>query len=186
MFGHEMAHKLTWYPCDGMIANLIDYAIVIGRLVGSIQDTRIYRSIVVEVKSKDRHLVVSMVNLKLKFRKGFFLLGSYDVDRLQDEKLRETFQEQLNTKLEILKFDNVEDGWNNFRKKKLWSGWWCLREESKDHSWEFQWRIFMFNRAEGGLVKKIISVILKRNLKKVEKALKYELRRCEVEAMNKI
>jgi hypothetical protein len=30
--------------------------------------------------------------------------------------LRETFQEQLNTKLQSLKFDNVEDAWNNFRK----------------------------------------------------------------------
>jgi hypothetical protein len=30
--------------------------------------------------------------------------------------LRGTFQEQLNTKLESLKFDNVKDGWNNFRK----------------------------------------------------------------------
>ena len=34
----------------------------------------------------------------------------------QDKKLRETFQEQLNTKLESLKFDNVEDEWNKFRK----------------------------------------------------------------------
>ena len=30
--------------------------------------------------------------------------------------MRETFQEQLNTKLQSLKFDNVEDGWINFRK----------------------------------------------------------------------
>jgi hypothetical protein len=30
--------------------------------------------------------------------------------------LRETSKGQLNTKLESLKFDNVEDGWNNFRK----------------------------------------------------------------------
>ena len=30
--------------------------------------------------------------------------------------LEKKFQEQLSTKLESLKFDNVEDGWNNFRK----------------------------------------------------------------------
>jgi hypothetical protein len=30
--------------------------------------------------------------------------------------LRENFQEQLNTKLESLKYDNVGDGWNNLRK----------------------------------------------------------------------
>jgi len=30
--------------------------------------------------------------------------------------LRENFQEQLNTKLQSIKFDNVGDEWNNFRK----------------------------------------------------------------------
>ena len=65
---------------------------------------------------KDHHLVESKVNLKLKFRKGNSLPESYDVGRLQDTNLRKKFQEQLSTKLESLKFDNVEDGWNNFRK----------------------------------------------------------------------
>jgi hypothetical protein len=32
--------------------------------------------------------------------KGNYLLGSYDVDRLKDENFRETFQGQLNAKLE--------------------------------------------------------------------------------------
>ena len=86
------------------------------KLAGSIQDTRVQSSVVIDVESKDRHLVASRVSLKLKFRKGNYLPGSYDVSRLQDENLRKTFQEQLNTKLESLKFDNVEDGWNNFRK----------------------------------------------------------------------
>ena len=39
--------------------------------------------------------------------------------RLADSSLKETFQEQLNTKLGSLKFDNVEDGWNYFR-KTIW------------------------------------------------------------------
>ena len=30
--------------------------------------------------------------------------------------MSETFQEQLNTKLDSLKFDNAGDGWNKFRK----------------------------------------------------------------------
>ena len=33
--------------------------------------------------------------------------------------MRETFQEQLTTKLQSLKFDKVEYGWNNF-KKTIW------------------------------------------------------------------
>ena len=60
------------------------------------------------LKVKIHHLVVSKVNLKLKFWKGNYLPESYDFGRLQDENLRETFQEQLNTKLESLKLDNVE------------------------------------------------------------------------------
>ena len=59
---------------------------------------------------------MSRVNLKLEFQKGNYLPGSYDFGRHQDENSRETFQKQLNTKLDSLKFDNVEDGWNNFRK----------------------------------------------------------------------
>ena len=61
-----------------------------------------YRSAVIDFKSKYQHLVVSKVNLKLKFRKGNYLPESYDAIRLQDENLRKTFQEQLNTKLENL------------------------------------------------------------------------------------
>ena len=80
------------------------------------QNTRVYKGGVINVKSKDHHLVVSRVNLKLQSRKGNYLLESYDVDRLQFENLKENFQEELNTKFESLKFDNVEDGWNNFRK----------------------------------------------------------------------
>ena len=75
-----------------------------------------YRSAFIDVKSKDHHLVVSKVNLKLKFRKSNYLPKSYDVGKIQDENLRKTFQEQLNAKLESLKFDNVEDGSNIFRK----------------------------------------------------------------------
>ena len=85
-----MAHKLTWYLRDGKTANLIDYVIVNRRLAGSIRDTREYRSAVIDVKSKDHHLVVSKVNSKLKFRKGNYLPESYDVGRLQDENLKRT------------------------------------------------------------------------------------------------
>ena len=93
-----------------MAANLIDYVKINQRLVGSIQDARVYRSAVIDIKTKDHHVVVSWVNLKLKFWNGNYLLESYYAGKLQDENLRETFQEQLNTKLESLKFDNAEDG----------------------------------------------------------------------------
>ena len=72
---------------------------------------------------------MSRVKLKLKFWKGNNLPRSNDVGTLQDENLRETFHEQLNTKLESLKLDNVEDGWNNFRNTIREVGDGCLREE---------------------------------------------------------
>ena len=50
-----MAHKLTWYSRDGKTANLIDYFIVNRRLGGSVQDIRVYRSAVIDVKSKDHY-----------------------------------------------------------------------------------------------------------------------------------
>ena len=34
----------------------------------------------------------------------------------QDENLRITFQDKLNIKLDSLKLDNENDGWNNFSK----------------------------------------------------------------------
>ena len=111
-----MAHNVTCYSHDSKTANSIDQVIVNRRLEGSVQDKRVHRSAVIDVKSKDQHLVLSKANLKLKFRKGNYLPESYDVGRLQDENLRETFLEQQISKLESLKFDNVEDGWNNYRK----------------------------------------------------------------------
>ena len=47
-----MVHKITWYWLDGKTANLIDYIIVNQRLAGSIQDTRVYRSAVIDFKCK--------------------------------------------------------------------------------------------------------------------------------------
>ena len=90
VLGHKIAHELTLYSRDFKIANFIDDIIVNRRQAESIQDTWVYRSAVFGRKNKDHHLVVYMVNLKLKFRKGIYLLGSYDVDRLQDENLGET------------------------------------------------------------------------------------------------
>jgi hypothetical protein len=63
VFGHKMANKLTWYSRDGKTPNVIDFVIVNRKLKGSTQDTRVYRSAVIDVKHKDHHLVVSRFNL---------------------------------------------------------------------------------------------------------------------------
>ena len=90
-----MAHNLTWYSRDGTTENIICYVTLKRRLAGSVQDTKVYRSSVIDVKIKDRHLVVSRVNLKLRFQKGNFIPRRYDAGRLRDEYLREIIQEQL-------------------------------------------------------------------------------------------
>ena len=47
---------------DGKAAKLLDYVIVNRRLAGSIQGTMVYSSAVIDVKSKDHHLLVFRVN----------------------------------------------------------------------------------------------------------------------------
>ena len=69
VFGHKMAHNLTWYSHGGKTADLIDYVNVNQRLAGSIKDTTVYRSAAINAKSRDHYLVVSRVNSELKFRK---------------------------------------------------------------------------------------------------------------------
>jgi len=87
-FGEKMVHKLTWFSHGCKTDNLIYYFIVNQRLTGSTQDARIYRSAAFDVKSKDHHLVMSRVSLKLKFR---------DVTTFREVPI----QEELDTKLEI-------------------------------------------------------------------------------------
>ena len=145
---------------------------------GKIQDTRIYRIAGIDAKCKDHHLVVSTVNLKLKFPKGNYLPGSYDAGRLQDENFRETFQEHLNTKLDSLKFDNVEDVWNNFRKTICEVANGALGKKVRTAARNISEKALCL--IEKGLHKNYLSdrsYENKRNVKKVEKALKYELRR---------
>ena len=62
-----MTYKVTWWSHVVKTANFIDYIIIYQRLRGSIQAIRC-RSSVAYIKSKGHHLIVSRVNLKLKFR----------------------------------------------------------------------------------------------------------------------
>jgi hypothetical protein len=47
-----MTHKLSRYSHEGTKTNLIDYVIANRRLTGSVQDTRVYKSVVIDVKNK--------------------------------------------------------------------------------------------------------------------------------------
>ena len=95
----------------------------------------------------------------------------------------------MNTKLESLKFDNVEYGWNNFRKTICEVADCVLRKSAKTATRNISKKALCLIESRRGLFKNYLSDRLyenKRNVKKVEKALKYELRRCEVGAMEKI
>jgi tetratricopeptide (TPR) repeat protein len=55
--------EVKYHLCSGYIKLNLVYG-----YCGSIQDTRLFRSAVVDVKSKDHYLAVCKVNLKLKLR----------------------------------------------------------------------------------------------------------------------
>jgi len=111
---------------------------------------------------------VSRVNSKLEFRKCNYLLGSHYVGRLQYENLRETFKEHLK-ELESLKFDNVENGRNNFRKTIC---------EVADGVLGNKVKTAARNISENTLSDR--SYEKKMNVRKLENALKYEVRICGV------
>ena len=103
--------------------------------------------------------------------------------------MRETFQEQLNTKLESLKFDNVEDGWNIFRKTICEVADGVLGKTVKTTTRNINEKALCLIDSRKGLYKNYLndkSYENKRYVKKVVKRLKYEQKKCEVEAMDKI
>ena len=88
-----------------------------------------------------------------------------------------------------LKFDNSEDGWNHFRITlcEVADGVLGKKVESAARN-IIEKALYLIERRRG-LYKNYLSdrsYENKRNVEKVEKALKYELRRCEVEAMDKL
>ena len=103
--------------------------------------------------------------------------------------MRETFQVQLNIKLESLKFVSVEDGWNNFRKTICEVADGVLGNKVKIAARNISEKALCLIERRRGLYKKYLSdrsYKNKKNIKKVEKALKYEPRRCEEVCMDAI
>ena len=72
-----MAHTFAECSHYDKAANPIDFVVLNQRLLGSIQDTRAYRSTVIDVKSKDHCLVGFMANSQLKLRKNNYISGRY-------------------------------------------------------------------------------------------------------------
>jgi hypothetical protein len=94
----------------------------------------------------------------------------------------------LNARLKSLKFDYVEDGWNNSRTIicKVADGF--LGKKLKNAARNISEKALCLIERRSGLYKNYLSDRSfgnKRNVKKVEKTLKCELMRCEVETMDK-
>ena len=95
----------------------------------------------------------------------------------------------MNAKFESLQFDNVEDGWNNFRKTVGEVADGVLVKSDKTAARNISEKALGLIESRRGLYRNYLSdwsYENKGNVSKVEKALKYKLRRCEVEAMDKI
>ena len=93
------------------------------------------------------------------------------------------------SQFESLKFDNVEDGWNSSRKTTWEVADGVLEKKVMTTGRIISEKTLCLIERRMGLHKNSLSDRLcenKRNVKKVEKRLKYELRRCDVEAMDKI
>ena len=99
----KIAHNLTLYSYDGRTSKLTNYVIV-NRQLTWWHDTRVYSNDYIDGKSKDHHLVTSRVNPEVKFREGHYLPRIYDIGTLQNENLRENFQEQWSIQLDSLRF----------------------------------------------------------------------------------
>jgi hypothetical protein len=83
----------------------------------------------------------------------------------------------------------VKDGWNNFRKTICEATDGVLGKKAKNAARNISERTLCLIERKMGLYKNYPSdrsYENKMNVKKGEKALKYELRRCEVEAMDNI
>ena len=95
----------------------------------------------------------------------------------------------MNTKLESLIFDNVEDGWHYFRKIISEAADSVLGKKVMNAARNISKNALCLIMKRRGFYKNYLSDKFyenKRNVPKAEKALKYELRRCEVEAIDKI
>ena len=97
--------------------------------------------------------------------------------------------EKLSRNSLVLNFNNVEYGWNNFRKTICEVADGVLGKKVRFAAWNICEKALCLIERRRHLCKNYLndrSYESKRNVKRLEKALKYVQRRCEVEAIVKI
>lgn len=189
VFRHKKVHKVTWYSRDNKTTNLIDYVIVNRRLASSVKDTRVYRSAVIDSASNDHRLVISKLSLRFKSRKGNYMIGKFDVARLEDPTCRAHFQEKLNEKLENLEIKNVEEGWSAIRDSVCEVALNVLGKKKSKLIKNVSEKALSLINDRNKLHEIYLGSKTEENRKKVreiEKTLKKELKKCENDFMDKI
>ena len=100
LFPHPDVHKLTWCSPNRRDCNQIDHLMINGTWRRSLCDVRVRRGADV---GSDHHLVVADLKIKLRSagRKSAAPRG-YDVERLQDPKVKNAFILQLKNRFQAL------------------------------------------------------------------------------------
>ncbi|XP_025085353.1 uncharacterized protein LOC112558855 [Pomacea canaliculata] len=99
LFPHRNVHKLTWCSPNGRDSNQIDHLMINGSWRRSLLDVRARRGDV----GSDHHLVVADIKMKLRStgRKSA-AHRRFDVERLQDPKLKNAFTLQVKNRFQAL------------------------------------------------------------------------------------
>ncbi|XP_025097624.1 uncharacterized protein LOC112565936 [Pomacea canaliculata] len=100
LFPHRNVHKLTWCSPNGRDSNQIDHLMINGSWRRSLLDVRVRRRGDV---GSDHHLVVANIKMKLRStgRKSA-AHRRFDVERLQDPKLKNAFTLQVKNRFQAL------------------------------------------------------------------------------------
>ena len=119
IYPHKRIHKATWVSPDHVTENQIDHVCINKKFRRSLQDVRVKRGADV---ASDHHLLTAQ--LKLKLKKNWMESASkrqrYDVRRMRDTEIRDTFRLTLSNKFQVLQElmeeeDTIERQWKNTR-----------------------------------------------------------------------
>ena len=100
VFEHRDIHKTTWNSPDGVTKSQIDHIVINGRWKSSLMDVKAHRGADI---ASDHNLLIGKVRLKLrKNRKRHERSRQYDSAGLKDQQVKQTFQQELRNRFQIL------------------------------------------------------------------------------------
>ena len=105
-FPHKTIHKHTWKSPDNRTYNQIDHILISRKHRSTLQDVRSLRSLDCNT---DHYLIRAKIKAKLCTKKSLPTekRKTYDVEKLKDNAIRNTFQLKLDNRFQIL--DMIEE-----------------------------------------------------------------------------